>query len=86
VLEESRQKNVRELQNRIVDLDGQCARLAKEIAWNKDVVVGELAGWTSWREKIGKEAILAFTKLTLIREKERARRLERCLRTIREGD
>lgn len=82
--EESRQKSVRELEQKIRDGEAQAARLAKEVSWNKDVVVGELAGWTTWREKVGRDAIRAFVKDTLVREKERGKRIERCLRTVRE--
>lgn len=82
-LEESRQKSVRELEQKVQDSEMQSSRIAREITWNKGVVVGELAGWTSWREKVGKEAIRAFVKDTLVREKERGKRLERCLRSVR---
>ncbi|KAK2755884.1 hypothetical protein FQN54_005680 [Arachnomyces sp. PD_36] len=84
-LEESRQKSVRDLEQKIEDTEKQVARLGKEIAWNKDVVVGELAGWTSWREKVGRDAIRTFVRASLVREKERGRRLERCLRNVREA-
>ncbi|RAH63951.1 putative VPS9 domain protein [Aspergillus aculeatinus CBS 121060] len=83
-LEESRQKSVRELESKIQESEAQVSRLSREITWNKDVVVGELAGWTSWREKIGRDAIRSFVKATLVREKERGKRLERCLRSVHE--
>lgn len=82
--EESRQKSVRDLEKKIRDGEAESSRLAKEISWNKDVVVGELAGWTTWREKVGRDAIRAFVKDTLVREKERGKRMERCLRSVRE--
>ncbi|KAL4913590.1 hypothetical protein BDW62DRAFT_192304 [Aspergillus aurantiobrunneus] len=85
-LEESRVRSLRDLQHKISDSESQIARLSREISWNKDVVVGELAGWTSWREQIGREAIRSFVKTTLVREKERRKRLERCLRSVREVD
>ncbi|GAB1196262.1 hypothetical protein APSETT444_005531 [Aspergillus pseudonomiae] len=85
-LEESRQKSVRELENKIQESESQIARLSREITWNKDVVVSELAGWTTWREKVGRDAIRAFAKATLVREKERGKRLERCLRSVRQFD
>ncbi|PTU22487.1 hypothetical protein P175DRAFT_0453020 [Aspergillus ochraceoroseus IBT 24754] len=83
-LEESRLKSVRDLEHKIRDSETQISRLSREISWNKDVVVGELAGWTSWREKIGRDAIRSFVRTTLTREKERGKRLERCLRNVRE--
>lgn len=83
-LEESRQKSARDLERKIHDLESQSTRLAKEISWNKDVIVGELAGWTSWREKVGRDAIRSFARTTLVRERERGRRLERCLRSVHE--
>ncbi|KAJ5226942.1 uncharacterized protein N7469_006948 [Penicillium citrinum] len=82
--EESRQKSVRDLEKKIRDGETESSRLAKEVSWNKDVVVGELAGWTTWREKVGRDAIRAFVKDTLVREKERGKRMERCLRSVRE--
>lgn len=82
--EESRQKSARDLEQKIGDGEVESARLAREVSWNKDVVVGELAGWTTWREKVGREAIRAFVKNTLVREKERGKRMERCLRSVRE--
>ena len=85
-LEESRQKSTRDLERKTGELEIQASRLAREISWNKDVVVGELAGWTSWRERVGRDAIRAFVRSTLVREKERGKRLERCLRSVREVD
>ncbi|OJD23990.1 hypothetical protein ACJ73_04651 [Blastomyces percursus] len=84
-LEESRQRSVRDLEQKISESTAEAEQLEKEIAWNKDVVVGELAGWTTWREKVGRDAIRAFVKTTLVREKERGRGLERCLRSVRGG-
>jgi ankyrin repeat protein len=83
-LEESRQKSARDMQHKIHDLEAQASRLSREISWSKEVVVGELAGWTSWREKVGRDAIRSFAKATLVREKERGRRLERCLRSVQD--
>jgi small subunit ribosomal protein S11 len=85
-LEESRQKSVRGLETKIQDSESQIAHISREITWNKDVVVSELAGWTSWRENVGRDAIRAFVKATLVREKERGKRLERCLRSVRQTD
>lgn len=82
--EESRQRSIRDLEQKIQDGESESTRLAKEVSWNKDVVVGDLAGWTSWREKVGRDAIRAFVKDTLVREKERGKRLERCLRSLRD--
>ncbi|KAL4781021.1 hypothetical protein BJX76DRAFT_26396 [Aspergillus varians] len=83
-LEESRLRSARDHQQKITDSEAQIASLSREITWNKDVVVGELAGWTSWREEIGRDAIRSFVKTTLVRERERRKRLERCLRSVRE--
>ena len=82
-LEESRQKSARDLEHKIQDSEVQSSHLAREITWNKNVVIGELAGWTSWSEKVGRDAIRAFVKDTLVVERERGKRLERCLRSIR---
>ncbi|KAG5207084.1 VPS9 domain-containing protein [Trichophyton interdigitale] len=83
VLEESRQRSIREQENKIATLTTEIEEVRKEISWNKEVVVGELAGWSSWREQTGRKAIRDFVKTTLIREKERGKRMERCLRMIK---
>ena len=83
-LEESRQKSVRDLEHKTNEYESQASHLSREITWNKDIVVSELAGWTSWREKVGRDAIRAFARATLVREKERGRRIERCLQSVRE--
>ncbi|WEW61590.1 hypothetical protein PRK78_007081 [Emydomyces testavorans] len=82
-LEESRQRSIREQEQKIAELNAEIEQVGKEIAWNKDVVVGELAGWTDWRGKLGKEAIREFVRTTLVREKERGKRMERCLKALR---
>ncbi|CAL5873412.1 uncharacterized protein PFLUO_LOCUS7691 [Penicillium psychrofluorescens] len=82
--EKSRQKSARGLEKKILEGEDQALRVSKEISWNKDVVVSELAGWTSWREKVGRDAIRTYVNDTLVREKERGKRLERCLRSVRE--
>lgn len=84
VLEESRQKSVRELEAKVLALTNEIEQLSKEISWNKDVIVGELAGWTSWREVVGREALKKYVRASLVREKERGRRLERCLRSLKQ--
>ncbi|KAI5303761.1 hypothetical protein KEM56_007218 [Ascosphaera pollenicola] len=84
VLEESRQKSVRDLEAKVLTLTNEIEQLSKEISWNKDVIVGELAGWTSWREVVGREALKKYVRASLVREKERGRRLERCLRSLRQ--
>ncbi|KAL3458780.1 hypothetical protein BJX64DRAFT_211366 [Aspergillus heterothallicus] len=82
-LEESRARSIRDLTQKIADTESHIGRLSRELSWNKDVVVGELAGWTSWRENVGREAIRVFVRGTLVRERERRKRLERCLWGVR---
>ena len=83
-MEESRLRHVREQEEKIGELTKEINWLGKEIRWNKDVVLGELAGWTAWREKMGRDAIRIFARTSLVRERERGKRLERCLRSVRE--
>ncbi|KAL1958578.1 hypothetical protein VTO42DRAFT_4175 [Malbranchea cinnamomea] len=84
-MEESRLRTLREQEEKLSELSREINWLGKEIRWNKDVVVGELAGWTAWREKMGRDAIREFAKTSLVRERERGKRLERCLRGVRES-
>ena len=82
-MEESRLRNLREQEEKIDELAKEINWLGKEIRWNKDVVLGELAGWTAWREKVGRDAIRDFARTSLVRERERGKRMERCLRSVR---
>ena len=84
-LEDNRQNKIKELEKKIRDGEKEVEKLGKELAWTREVVVGELAGWTEWRERMGREAVRRFVKGMVIRERERGRGLERCLRILRES-
>lgn len=84
-LEESRMKSAKDTERKIVDGEKEVERLGKELRWTQGVVAGELAGWTAWREKVGAEAITTFVKGMVIKERERGKALERCLRALREA-
>ena len=84
-LEESRVRTLRETERKIAEGEREVVRLGQELRYTQEVVVGELAGWTEWREKMGKESVRAFVKGMVVKERERGRGLVRCLRALREG-
>jgi small subunit ribosomal protein S11 len=68
-----------------VDGEQEIVLMGKELRYTQEVVLGELAGWTEWREKVGKEAVRAFVKGMVVKEKERYKGLQRCLRKLNEA-
>ena len=84
--EESRVKNMKDAEKKIAEGEADIVRLGKELRWTQEVVVGELAGWTGWREKVGRESVRSFVKAMVVKERERGKGLERCVRALREAN
>lgn len=84
-LEESRLKGLKETEKKIESGEAEIKSLGKELRWTRDVVAGELAGWTEWRERCGREVLKDFVRGQVVKERERGKGLERCLRTLREA-
>lgn len=82
-LEESRLKGAKETEKRIENGEREIESLGKELKWTRDVVAGELAGWTEWRERCGRDVLKSFVRGQVVKERERGRGLERCLRILR---
>jgi hypothetical protein len=85
-LEESRLRSMKDSERKIAEGEQEIVQLGKELRYSQEVVLGELAGWTEWREKFGKEAVRAFVRGMVVKEKERYKGLQRCLRKLREAD
>jgi len=77
---------MRESLNKIVESERLVEQLGKELRYTREIVVGELAGWTEWRAKVGRQAVRGFVAAMVVRERERGKGLERCLRTLREAN
>jgi len=84
-LEESRAKSMKDTEKKILQGQADIERLGKELRYTQEVVVGELAGWTSWREEWGKEEIKRLARNIVVKEKERMKCMQRALRVLREG-
>jgi hypothetical protein len=84
-LEESRLRSIKESERKIADGEQEIVMMGKELRYTQEVVLDELAGWTEWREKVGKEAVRAFVKGMVVKEKERYKGLQRCLRKLNEA-
>jgi len=85
-MEESRMKSMKDTENKITQGETEVERLGKELRYTQEVVVGELAGWTSWREAWGKEEIKKLARATIVKEKERLKCMQRALRALQEAD
>ncbi|KAK5054431.1 hypothetical protein LTR84_001321 [Exophiala bonariae] len=83
--EESRAKSMKDMEKKILQGQTEIERLGKQLRYTHEVVVGELAGWTTWREEWGKEEIRRLAKNIVVKEKERLKSMQRALRVLREG-
>ncbi|ERF75461.1 hypothetical protein EPUS_06993 [Endocarpon pusillum Z07020] len=84
-MEESRYRTVKNTENKIAQSEKDVERISRELRWTTEVVVGELAGWTAWREEVSQDAIRRFVRGMVVKEKERGKGLERCLRALRDA-
>lgn len=82
-MEESRLRSMKETEKQIVDSEVEIESKGKELRYTQEVVLGELAGWTSWREKWGSNEIKRLVNGTLVREKERLRNMERVFEKLK---
>ncbi|KAL9106747.1 MAG: hypothetical protein Q9227_008246 [Pyrenula ochraceoflavens] len=85
-LEESRVRNLKETEKKIADGEREIESVGKELKWTQEVVAGELAGWTDWREQQGKQIIQRFARGMVIKERERFRSIQRCLQSLKQGE
>ena len=81
-MEESRLRSVRDAEQQIVEAEQEIESKGKELRYTQEVVLGELAGWTSWKGKWGSNEIRRFARATLVKEKERLRNMERVLNNL----
>jgi len=79
-------KSMKETEDKIIRGEIEIDRLGRELRYTQEIVFGELAGWTSWREAWGKEEIKKLARNTVIKERERLRCMERALRALREEE
>jgi ankyrin repeat protein len=84
-LEESRARSHARVAEEIEAGEAEIERLGKEVAYSREVVAGELAGWTAWRVGVGRASVRRLVGEMVVRERERGRGLERALRALREG-
>lgn len=85
-MEESRLRSMRDTERQIIDAEVEIETRGKELRYAQEVVLGELAGWTSWREEWGRNEIKRFAKGMVIRERERLRGMQRVLGNLRKAD
>ena len=83
--EENRLNSMKIAERKIMENEVDIDRMGRELRYTQEVVVGDLAGWTSWRSGFGKEEIKRFVKGSVVRERERLRGMQRVLRGLKEG-
>jgi len=83
--EENRLKSMKDAERSIMDNEVLIDKLGRELRYTQEGVMGELAGWTSWRAGFGKEEIKRLVRGSVIRERERLRGMERVLRGLKEA-
>ncbi|KAK5947023.1 hypothetical protein PMZ80_001169 [Knufia obscura] len=82
-MEESRLRSMRDMEKQIVESEAEIDTKGRELRYTQEVVLGELAGWTSWREQWGKNEIRRFANATLVKERERLNNMQRVLNNLR---
>lgn len=83
--EENRIKSIKDTEKKILQANLEVERLGKELRYTQEIVVGELAGWTTWREEWGKEEVKRLARNMVVKEKERLKCMQRALRVLKEG-
>ncbi|EXJ85214.1 hypothetical protein A1O3_05889 [Capronia epimyces CBS 606.96] len=83
--EESRAKAIKDTEKKMMQTGRDIERLGKELRYTQEVVVGELAGWTTWREQWGREEIKRMARNMVVKEKERLKNMQRALRALKEA-
>lgn len=81
--EESRLKIVKDTEKKILQRGTEVERLGRELRYTQEIVVSELAGWTTWREEWGREEMKRLVKGVVVRERERLKSMQRALRAIK---
>ncbi|EXJ85902.1 hypothetical protein A1O1_06271 [Capronia coronata CBS 617.96] len=82
--EENRAKTAKDTEKKIVQAGLDIERLGKELRYTQEVVVGELAGWTTWREEWGRDEIKRLARNVVVKERERLKCMQRALRALKE--
>ena len=83
-MEENRSKSNKDTEAKIVIGESDVEKFGKELRYTKEVVVGELAGWTTWREEWSREEIKKLVRGTVVRERERLKGMQRALRAMKD--
>ncbi|KAJ9651871.1 hypothetical protein H2198_008869 [Neophaeococcomyces mojaviensis] len=84
-MEESRLRSMRDTERQIIEAEMEIETKGKELRYTQEIVLGELAGWTSWREDWGRNEIRRFANATLIKERERLKNMQRMLGNLRKA-
>ncbi|RMD40366.1 hypothetical protein DV735_g4757, partial [Chaetothyriales sp. CBS 134920] len=83
-MEESRIKGMREAEARMIEAEAQVQALGKELRYTNEVVLSELAGWTTWKGELAKEEVRRYAQSMVVKERERLRAMQRVLRSLAE--
>ncbi|OQU96804.1 Ankyrin repeat-containing protein [Cladophialophora immunda] len=81
--EESRIKVVKDTEKKILERGLEIDKLGRELRYSQEVVVGELAGWTTWRQEWGRAEMKRLARGIVVREQERLRGMQRILRALK---
>ncbi|OAP60653.1 hypothetical protein AYL99_05655 [Fonsecaea erecta] len=81
--EESRLKVVKDTEKKILERGLDIERVGRELRYSQEVVVGELAGWTTWRQEWGRAEMKRLARGIVVREQERLKGMQRVLRALK---
>lgn len=83
--EDSRIRSMRDAETRIIEAEEEIDVKGRLLRYTQEVVLGELAGWTSWKSGYGGEEVRRLVRGTVVRERERLKSMQRVLRGLQEG-
>ncbi|KEY67348.1 hypothetical protein S7711_09478, partial [Stachybotrys chartarum IBT 7711] len=85
LLDETRQRSQDEKEERVRKSREEAAYLSKELRYTQQTVAGELAGWQSMHEQMGRQAIRELARGMVVQERTALRGMMRTLRKLKEG-
>lgn len=84
-MEESRLRSRRDTEKTVVEAENEIETKGRELRYTQEVVLGELAGWTSWREEWGRNEVRRFARNMVVQEREKLKGMVKALGSLRKA-
>lgn len=81
--EDSRLRGLEDERQKADSTQRELDQKGRMLRYTQDIVLDELAGWTTWREQEGRKEIRRFAEKTVVREREKLKGMLRVLDRLR---